>query len=163
MKGLWLAIVAAVIGGIMVYHFWPLARQAVTNTTTKSSSEYGQGTISFSDVTIKVKIPTSLRTQALGLGGRLSLGDSEGMYWDLSSTEQPAFWMKGMLIPLDFIWFNNGRVAELTADVKPQADPNDTNLPILKPAETVDGVVEVAAGFAARNGVQVGDTVTIDK
>lgn len=162
MRGTWLVIFAIVLGAIMIFHFWPIARQGITNAPAGGNSEYRSAVIQLGDQTLQVQVPTSLRTQELGLGGRYTMRETEGMYWDLSTTLQPAFWMKGMRFPLDFIWLDGGKVVEVTTDVQPLSGPDQADPPVLRPAEVVDGVIEVVGGFVNRHDVHVGDAVVVE-
>ena len=72
-----------------------------------------------------------------------------------------SFWMRGMLIPLDFVWIGaDCRVADLTENVPPPADPEQrTGLPIYSPSEPVRYIFEINAGEAAALGIEIGDEV----
>ena len=163
MKSLWFVIVAAAFYLFVVALFWPYEKQLVfSNTSDVDTQGYAHARIQFSDTSITVQIPTTSATQELGLGGRRLLNDNEGMYWQYPTPERPSFWMKGMLIPLDFIWLNNGQVVEVEADVPPPSNPTSTDLPIIQPDVQVDGVLEVSSGFIQRHGIQVGDVARVD-
>jgi uncharacterized membrane protein (UPF0127 family) len=62
--------------------------------------------------------------------------------------------MRGMRLPLDFIWISDGRVAGVTRNV-PATFPGD----LISPAP-VTQVLEVPGGFADRHGIKTGDRVT---
>jgi len=89
----------------------------------------------------------------LGLGYRKELPEGRGMLFFMPATEVQIFCMRGMRLPLDFIWISDGRVAGLTRDV-PATFPGD----VASPAP-VSHVLEVPAGFADRHGITVGDPV----
>ena len=107
-----------------------------------------------------VIIPVEVRADALGrsegLSGRASLGEETGMLFLFPQKDRYAFWMKDMQFALDFIWIGDGKVMEVTPSVPPQPP-----LRTFMPAIPVDTVLEVNAGFAARHGIHVGDTVDI--
>ncbi len=68
-----------------------------------------------------------------------------------------GFWMKGMNFPLDFIWINGGRVAQITENVPA---PKNGEAPLsLAPQVEVDTVLEVNGGFAGKYQIKVGDKV----
>jgi uncharacterized membrane protein (UPF0127 family) len=73
----------------------------------------------------------------------------------------PAFWMKDTRIPLDFIWIKDNKVAEITKDVQPQPNVPDASLRTYQPAELIDSVIEVNAGWTAKNMIKPGDGVTV--
>ena len=73
-----------------------------------------------------------------------------------------AFWMKGMLFPLDLIWIENGTVVHIERDA-PHFPPStsDLSLPIYAPAAPATYVLEVNAGFTALHGIEVGSQVEL--
>jgi uncharacterized membrane protein (UPF0127 family) len=81
------------------------------------------------------------------------------MYFLLTS-DAPRIWMKGMRFPLDLVWIDGGRVVDVTARVpdQPPGTP-DAELPVYAPSRPANRVLEVNAGWAARNGVRPGDKV----
>ena len=99
--------------------------------------------------------------QARGLSGRADLAPQSGMLFPQSSDIVAAFWMRGMLIALDFVWIGSDcRVADLTQDVPPPDDPEqNTNLPIYSPSVPVRYIFEINAGEVAALGIEVDDEV----
>jgi uncharacterized membrane protein (UPF0127 family) len=88
-----------------------------------------------------------------GLSHRGSLPEGEGMLFVLPSKEIRLFCMRGMEIPLDFLWIEEGRVAGIKAKVAADFDG------VLASPVPVRYVLEVPAGFAGRHGIKVGDKV----
>ena len=99
--------------------------------------------------------------QARGLSGRAELPTQSGMLFPQSRDVIASFWMRGMLIPLDFVWIGaDCRVADLTENVPPPADPEQrTGLPIYSPSEPVRYIFEINAGDVAALGIEIGDEV----
>ena len=93
-----------------------------------------------------------------GLSGRESLSENEGLLFIHESKSIPSYWMKDMLITLDFIWLNEGIVVDLTENVPPE-DPPTT---FYRPDSLVDQVLEVNAGFIEKHGLSVGDYLDIE-
>lgn len=92
-----------------------------------------------------------------GLAGRESLNDKMGMYFVFDESDSHSFWMKGMKIPLDIIWLNElNQVVYIQENVSPNTYPATFTPPV--PAKYV---LEVAAGYAKRNGVNIGDTIVV--
>jgi uncharacterized membrane protein (UPF0127 family) len=113
------------------------------------------------DAAVRAEVADDDAERALGLGDRARLGRDAGMYFVLTS-ESPRFWMKGMRFPLDMIWIKDARVVDVTARVPPPRDGvPDSRLPTYSPARPADRVLEVNAGWAARNGVRRGDRVRV--
>ena len=97
-----------------------------------------------------------------GLAGRAPLGDDQGMYFVYDQPQIPTFWMRGVSFPIDIIWVRGDTVTEVTPNVPPPAkDATEADLPRYRPSAPVDRVLEVAAGWAARNNIQPGDPVRL--
>lgn len=93
-----------------------------------------------------------------GLGGRVSMPDNYGMLFVYDHKEGFNFWMRGMQFPLDFIWIDGKKVADITTDVPPPKSVLDMPV-IVKPKTEVDKVLELNAGTAQKLGVKIGDVV----
>lgn len=107
-----------------------------------------------------VEIAESAEAIGRGLSWRDSLGENQGMLFIFQNSGHYAFWMKDMRFPLDFIWIADGSVVDLTENVPiPVGEP----LPMYRPRAPVNWVLEVNAGFAARNKIVIGDRVTLER
>lgn len=63
-------------------------------------------------------------SRALGLSGRESLAESEGMLFVFDEPEDNCIWMKGMKFNLDIIWLNDQKeIIALENDVSPNTFP----------------------------------------
>lgn len=109
---------------------------------------------------LNVRVPKTTAASEQGLSGVASLSDTEGMYWEFSEPSRPNFWMKGMLMPIDFLWIRDGVVTEITPNVPV---PVNGNLPLYQPKEPVTNVLEVQAGFAERYNIIVGTGVSVEE
>ena len=120
--------------------------------------------IEVSGVRIFIEIADTPEKQQEGLSGREVLGENEGMLFIFSSKDtRPSFWMKGMLIPLDFIWIDDNRVIQVHKNVQPpKPDTPERELQVLAPEYPIDYVLEVNAGFVEKNNVQVGDNIKLN-
>lgn len=139
-------------------HYWLVKKNF---TTVAESSGYGRATVKFSEVTVEALVPLTPNLQRRGLAKRTGLGSREGMLFTYQQPSRYAFWMNGMLFPLDFIWINDNRVVDLTVDV-PTPLPDQTDLPIYRPEFPITSMLEVAGGFAAANNIKIGDVVKIE-
>ncbi len=100
-----------------------------------------------------VKSPNDMQK---GLSERPSLKEDSGMLFMYEHSVIPAFWMKNMRFPLDFIWIgSNKTVVDITQNVLPNSFPQ-----IFRPKSEVQYVLEVNAGWAETHGVKIGDPVT---
>ena len=116
--------------------------------------------IDFSDESrIIAEVADTAEKRELGLSGRASMQESDGMLFLFDRRGIYTFWMRGMKIPLDFIWLRDDVIIDLDENVAV-----DTELPLklYAPDEPVDRMLEVNAGFAARHGLSVGDALRIE-
>lgn len=162
MKAGWLVAIAATFYIFVVALFWPIEKKILPPPTRQvAASGYAEASVIFSDNHVRVRIPSTDKLKEKGLAGVENLSDDEGMLWIYDPPRRVAFWMKGMHIPLDFVWLHSGRVVDLTQNVQPPSSPVDTDLEIIDPGVPVDAVLEVAAGYVQRQGVKVGDAVEV--
>ncbi len=126
---------------------------------------FSQNTATATDtrVTIKnhhylVETAATLEQQAKGLAQRDSLAAGHGMIFPFSKKRMLAFTMHGMRFPLDIIWIADGKIVDMSKNILP-----DTGLTAsaYRPSVPVDLVLEVNAGTADTDGLQIGDSVVI--
>lgn len=126
------------------------------------SPDSGKQELKIDGRTLKVDIANDPQKRADGLSGVTSLTDDGGMLFIFDSQNvNPIFWMKGMLISIDIIWIDNGKIIQIDKDIPaPPPGASDSSLKLYKPPSEVDYVLEVSGGFSDRYGVSVGDSVT---
>lgn len=111
---------------------------------------------------IKVEIADDKNERAAGLSGRDSVPSDSGMLFVFDKSDKYKFWMKGIKIPLDFIWILDDRVVDILPNVPPPAaNAPDSSLPVYGPLTKVNKVIEVNGGFAASHNIRVGDKVKL--
>lgn len=103
---------------------------------------------------IHVELAVTEAEKEKGLGYRDSLAPNSGMLFVYDHPERYGFWMKGMRFPLDYIWVNGNKVADLTQNVSVSA-------PAFSPHVPADKVLEVNAGVINRFGIKIGDLVQL--
>jgi uncharacterized membrane protein (UPF0127 family) len=95
-----------------------------------------------------------------GLSHRVNLAADHGMLFVFAEKQIPTFWMKDMLLDLDFIWIANGRVVDLTERaLKPEPQTPTDKLIRYSPVVPVDAVLEVNSGFIQQHRITIGDAV----
>jgi uncharacterized protein len=110
---------------------------------------------------IDIEIARTGAEQNKGLGGRDSLPENNGMLFVFPVEGKYPFWMKEMRFALDFIWIKDNKIVEITANVLHQPNVADTELKLYYPANPVDSMLEVNAGFTSKNGIKVGDSINL--
>jgi uncharacterized membrane protein (UPF0127 family) len=122
-----------------------------------------QKTVTIGSKVVNVEVASTEASREQGLSGRTSLAADGGMLFVFESKQvNPTFWMKGMLIPLDFIWISGGKVVRIDKNVPiPSANTPDSNLILYTADQPIDYVLEVNAGFSQLNSIKIGDSVTL--
>mgnify|MGYP001558849798 FL=1 len=110
--------------------------------------------------TFRVELAANPAARERGLMGREHLGPDEGLLFVFETPERHAFWMKGMLIPVDIVWIAGDTVVGVVERAVPEGDLPDSARTLYFPPVPVDRVLEIAAGRAQEAGIRVGDGVT---
>ena len=107
---------------------------------------------------IQLEVARTPQQQSRGLMGRPPLPPLRGMWFPYSEPMVLKFWMHQTPSPLDMLFLRAGRVIAIEANATPCP-----RLPCRSygPDAPADGVVELAAGQAARLGIQVGSAAPI--
>ena len=122
------------------------------------ASAFQKGTVVIDGrVSIDVEVARSIEEQAKGLGGRSSLKKGTGMVFPYDGPGVRAFWMRGMLIPLDILWIRDGKIVAIEAKIPPPPPEK----PLAVYSHVADLVLEVPAGYAREMGIRVGQPVRI--
>lgn len=125
--------------------------------------DFDQGRVTIDGVAISVAVAEAQVDRTRGLSGCERIPERSGMYFPYDSKQIPRYWMKGMLVPLDFVWIADGRVIGVTENVPAPTTELDEELPYYKPPAGVDGVLEIGGGQVRELGIAVGDTVTVSR
>ncbi len=139
-----------------------LAFRLNQNNLTSKKADQTQNTVTIGNKTVMVDFAQTPEEVTLGLGRRESLEKNQGMLFIFPKEQVASFWMKGMLIPIDIIWINDGIVMGIEKNVQPQPDLPDYKLDQYPSPGIVDYVLEVNAGFSDKNNINIGDSVKIN-
>ncbi len=95
-----------------------------------------------------------------GLSGREMLEINRGMLFVFDTSGNLAIWMKGMKFPIDIIWIGDDKkIVNISPGAVPEPGKKDSELTVYKSAASARYVLEINAGLAAANNLQVGDVV----
>ena len=108
-------------------------------------------------VTVTVELARTGQEQVRGLSGRRELKPGHGMLFVYSRPQPVGIWMKDMRFSLDILWIRDGRIVHIEAHAPPLAPGGPDRVY----TATADLVLEVPAGFSAREQVRVGDPVKV--
>jgi hypothetical protein len=145
-KGLAVMLMAVLGGtGLLAFLFWP------AQTT---------GKVVVGDAVIRVKIARTVEEKQRGLAGVRSLARDQGMLFVFDRAEVLDFWMKGMAMPIDIVFFRSGRIVDIASHMSPP--PAGQEPPIRHSAAPADMALEVPAGTAAALRWATGTRMTTD-
>jgi uncharacterized membrane protein (UPF0127 family) len=107
---------------------------------------------------IDLEVARTPQQQSWGLMGRPPLAPLRGMWFPYDQPQVLKFWMHRTPAPLDMLFIRDRRVIAIEAGATPCP-----RLPCRSygPDEPADGVVELAAGEAARLGIRPGSAALI--
>lgn len=114
------------------------------------------GRVYIGNTCIRVDIADSDSEREQGLMLRDGLDEDQGMLFIFEKEDIYCFWMKNMNFPLDIIWINKGNKI---VDIKKNVPCSQDNLEVLIPNESAIYVLEVNAGFADKNKIEIGDRI----
>jgi uncharacterized membrane protein (UPF0127 family) len=115
-------------------------------------------TLRFDNNEISAEVAASSLKQEKGLMGRTSLPENGGMLFVFPESIPRTFWMKDTLISLDIIYFDETlKVVNLHKATK--VNQTVEIYPSILPAKYV---LEMAGGWSELNGLQIGDSLTIE-
>ena len=126
---------------------------------TPAASVSGPRAVLPSGAVYRLELATVPEDQAQGLMFRENLPERTGMLFVFAELTPHHFWMKNTMIPLDIIWLDDtGKVIFVSADTPPcKADP----CPTYGTDTPVRRVLEIAAGMAKKEGIDVGSRIEI--
>ena len=107
--------------------------------------------------TFMVELALTDEERMRGLMFRKELADDKGMLFLTDHAQVSSMWMKNTLIPLDMVFIDSDkRIVHIHENAKPQdLTPISSKVP-------VTAVLELAGGAVKKNGIAVGDTVTLE-
>ncbi len=111
--------------------------------------------------TFNVEVVKTDEQRAKGLSVYDKLPLEKGMIFIFDTKGYYAFWMKDMKFPIDIIYIKNNRIVDMYKNIAPPKSQNEI-LPIIKPRETSDMVLEINAGLSDKYNFKIGDFVKIN-
>lgn len=135
--------------------------QPVVSKPIASKPEMSKAEVLIGKEVIRVDVADTPSLQSNGLGGRKQLAPNAGMLFTYTEKGRHAFWMRGMLIPIDIIWLDNRRVVHVEHNVPPPP-PGTPESKLATYVSTLPAnlVLELAAGRAKALGLKIGSQVT---
>jgi len=101
-----------------------------------------------------VRVASTQAAREQGLAGWKKLDDDQGMLFVFDKSDYYVFWMKGMLIPIDIIFINDGYIVDIAENMEPPKPGQDPAM--CQSMQPADSVLEVKAGTVERLGWKEG-------
>jgi len=113
------------------------------------------------DVPVRVRVARTRAQHFKGLGG-VKLAADEGMFFMYGLKVARGFWMKGCVVGLDIAWLSDD-LTVLKIDTLPAPGPEttDLNMPRASAPEPGRFILEMPAGWFARQSLGVGSRVSV--
>jgi uncharacterized membrane protein (UPF0127 family) len=107
---------------------------------------------------VDVDVADDAPERSQGLSGRSVLGDYEGMLFIMPNEGFHGFWMKDMLISLDFLFIDTeGFIIDIKENVVPCGGVGVC--PAFSASSPFKYVIELNSGFIQNNRIEVGNSV----
>lgn len=106
---------------------------------------------------IFVEIADTDQKRALGLSGRNSLNQGQGMLFIFKKEGHYTFWMNKMKFDLDFVFVQGEKVVDLVEDVPFPKQGEEPRIVVSK--DIFDKVLEINSGVIQSLNIKIGDKV----
>lgn len=121
------------------------------------SVKSGYTQVSVRDLKIDAKIVSKASDRKKGLSDIDSLPLSQGMLFVFENVGTYSFWMKDMKFAIDIIWLDeNKKIVSIANYAYPEPGKKDDELTLYSPGSGAKYVLEINAGLATLNGLQIG-------
>lgn len=147
-----ISLVVLTIIGFTTYKFWPKNNSGGQIKGLKISQ------IKIGRQNIKAEVADSQELRNKGLSGRESLCADCGMVFTFETPGLYSFWMNEMNFDLDIIWLNNNKIVDLWPNAPAPKNSSGQTISYMSKA-MANKVIELNAGFCAKNKVKIGDEI----
>jgi uncharacterized membrane protein (UPF0127 family) len=144
-----ITIIILVVLGVVGYNYFK----------SKGVSFFSSATATAKDHRINLILAKSAQEKEVGLSSRTSLDQDQGMLFPFDKPDYYSFWMRDMKMPIDILFINGTKIVTIYKNVAPPASSTE-ELPIYKPKEPADKVLELKAGGSDQYGLKEGDQIT---
>ena len=122
---------------------------------------WSEATVSLAGKNLRVLLAKNPHQWQKGVGGRESLAPYEGMLFVFGEYRRHGIVMRDTLFALDIVWLRAGVVTDMAKNVPTEIGVKEGDLHPYYPREKVNVVLELPAGFLDKNGVKLGDKLTL--
>ena len=124
------------------------------------SSKTSTSTAKIGNKTYALTLARTDSERQAGLSGKNNLAANTGYLFIFEEKGTYGFWMNGMKFPIDIIFIDDNKVVDLVENAPaPLSGQSSATLPVYKPSDPVNYVLEVTAGDITKNKIKKGDSV----
>ncbi|MGI5828009.1 MAG: DUF192 domain-containing protein [Patescibacteria group bacterium] len=153
-------VIFLLIGGLYVIKYTSLEKQLESSLSTQTDVANAKS-LWIGGVQVTVEVVDTPEKMSKGLSGRKSLEEGRGMLFVYPDPQPVTFWMPDMNFPIDIIFIRNNTIIKMYENVpNPPVDTPRSELPLYPSGETIDMVLEVPAGWAAKNFIKTGTSIS---
>lgn len=107
------------------------------------------------DIRLQVEIADTQEKRVIGLSGRKSLGDRDGMLFVFDNESLHGIWMKDMNFAIDILWIDaDYEIVDIKKNAKLDSYPE-----VFYPKNLSKYVLEVNVGFLEKNDIEIGERI----
>lgn len=106
----------------------------------------------------KLYIAKDSKDYQIGLSKYTKLSQDYGMLFPFEKADYYSFWMKEMKFPIDIIYIRDNQIVTIIRNA-PVPKAQSESIPIYKPAQTADKVLEINAGISEKYNFKEKDEV----
>ena len=118
-------------------------------------------TVELGGQVLEVQVADTIYHMYKGLGDRESIGKYDGMLFLFDFPGKQGIVMRDMQFPIDIVWFYEGEIVDMAQNIQPEGDISEAQLTKYYPRVSANIVLELPAGWAAKNGVGIGDRLQL--
>ncbi len=153
-------ILAAIIGIIVVFIIGFFIFQTI-KANTAIFSIFNRSSVTINSHKFDLMTAKSDKEKQVGLSKEKSLSPNSGMIFSFEKPDYYAFWMRDMKFPIDILYINKDKIVTIYRNVAPPS--SNGALPLYRPTQPADTVIELPAGTADKYNIKEGDQVKISK
>jgi len=110
---------------------------------------------------IQLDVADTETKREIGLSGRGSISETQGMLFIFDSPTVPSFWMKGMKFPIDIIFIKDKKIVTIYKNAPAPKTVTEIPTGYYQPTAPIDSVIELKAGASDKFNLREGNTLKL--
>lgn len=109
----------------------------------------------------KLYVARDPKDYQIGLSKYNNLPQDYGMLFPFDKPDYYSFWMKEMKFPIDIIYIRDNQIVTILKNI-PTPKTKEESIPIYKPSQPADNVLEINAGLSEKYNLKEGDKISLN-